>query len=407
MRRNQAFAIAALLGSLLLAGCVAPSAPAIPARAGDFVVADVEERGPDGSVVARIEGARWYLGPELPGRLPEGWTSERTRTATPGLVAAFDGLRPGESRVHWADAADAYGERSDAKVLRVAAVEAFPRVFERAGAPPTGSDPIASFFGLDLPAVVIAANGSAWTGRYDPAPEHAEAPLPQTPWHNERHSLWTSRLLRWDEEGMYVTHEARQGANATIGGLAYRVVSVGQEIVVDTNHPRAGENVTYAVRLREVVFAGPLATGLAPELRAQTLAGAPVELRDLAGRAVVLDFFASWCVTCQTQLLELSRARDRLPEDVAFVSVSVDPRERAQDVEQLVRDAHRLARREGHELRADWTFAVDPSGAAARDYAVYTLPKTVVVDPNGRIRASHSGILSADEIVATVRAVLP
>ncbi len=54
--------------------------------------------------------------------------------------------------------------------------------------------------------------------------------------------------------------------------------------------------------------------------------GAPIELKNYAGKPVVIEFFASWCPPCRTQLTELSKLHAKYAEKgLTIIAVSVDP----------------------------------------------------------------------------------
>ena len=73
------------------------------------------------------------------------------------------------------------------------------------------------------------------------------------------------------------------------------------------------------------------AAGAEPDLFADTLrdvvTGEEFRLADFAGRVIVLETMAVWCPLCTSQQEQLKRAREKLGDDVVFVSVDVDPNE--------------------------------------------------------------------------------
>jgi peroxiredoxin len=63
----------------------------------------------------------------------------------------------------------------------------------------------------------------------------------------------------------------------------------------------------------------------APAFSLQTPTGDTVSLDSLRGKAVLLEFFATWCPHCQAEAPHLAKlARELKPEGVEFVSVNAD-----------------------------------------------------------------------------------
>jgi peroxiredoxin len=156
---------------------------------------------------------------------------------------------------------------------------------------------------------------------------------------------------------------------------------------------------------------GPAAQGLAigaiaPEFSTQRadgstfrltdLDGKPVSLADLRGKAVWINFWASWCPPCQaeTPVLRQTAAtyRDR---GLAVVGISVQETN-ADDVR-----AYAL------KYSLGYTVAADLSGDIFHLYRVYALPTQFFIDPQGRISSIVQGPLDAESAAAHVEAILP
>lgn len=111
--------------------------------------------------------------------------------------------------------------------------------------------------------------------------------------------------------------------------------------------------------------------------------GPAVELP--AGRPVVVNFFASWCVPCREELPTLERASRQAAGSVAFVGVDVND-SRSKAVELL--DATGVTFPTGY----------DPDRAVATDYRLRGMPTTVFVDARGRVADVAHGRLSAPDL---------
>ena len=111
------------------------------------------------------------------------------------------------------------------------------------------------------------------------------------------------------------------------------------------------------------------------------LNGETVQLADLRGKPVVINFWATWCPPCieEMPLLEATAQRysDRL------VVVGVDYAEDAQTVQAFV-----------DTFGITFPIALDSDGAASAQYYVRSYPTTFFVDAEGVLRAQHLGALS-------------
>ena len=121
----------------------------------------------------------------------------------------------------------------------------------------------------------------------------------------------------------------------------------------------------------------------APVLRVAGVAGSRLDLRDLRGRPVVVNFWATWCVPCR-QELPLFAASARAHQPQGLTVVPVDYEESPEAVSRFWRD-----------LGLDLTPYLDPDGVGARAFGVGLqetgLPVTVLVDRHGVVRSVLPG----------------
>jgi peroxiredoxin len=126
------------------------------------------------------------------------------------------------------------------------------------------------------------------------------------------------------------------------------------------------------------------------------LDGNPVRLEDLRGKAVWINFFASWCPPCQGETPVLRDLAERY-EDQGLEVVAVSVQETTAD------DVRAYAER----YQLPYTIGFDGSGHAFHQYRVYALPTQFFLDRDGVIRFIAQGPLSEDGASQRIAAVLP
>ena len=110
----------------------------------------------------------------------------------------------------------------------------------------------------------------------------------------------------------------------------------------------------------------------APALSGRTLSGARIDAHQLAGRVIVVKFFAKWCEPCTRTLPEVERLHREHPK-VKVIGISLD--ERRADVDELVQT-----------FGLSFPVIQDRSHAITGKFRVRELPKTFVIDRRGTVR---------------------
>jgi thiol-disulfide isomerase/thioredoxin len=133
----------------------------------------------------------------------------------------------------------------------------------------------------------------------------------------------------------------------------------------------------------------------APAVTINDLDGKPVDLGTVLGKkAVLLEFWATWCPLCKALLPQLGRVRDAFGDRVELIGVNV-----------TVNDSKDRIRRYLAEHRPPFRVLFDEKGAGARAYDVPGTSFVVVVDPGGKVVYTGSG--EDQDLVAAVRRALP
>jgi len=121
--------------------------------------------------------------------------------------------------------------------------------------------------------------------------------------------------------------------------------------------------------------------GQAPNFVAQTMEGERFRLRDYRGEVVVVNVWATWCPPCRVEMpgfVDLQRELE--DEGVQFVGLSVD------------RGGASAVRPFAEEKNINFPQIIDPA-LAARHFPGEVVPRTYLIDKQGRIRYQHSGVL--------------
>ncbi|HYD18949.1 MAG TPA: DsbE family thiol:disulfide interchange protein [Patescibacteria group bacterium] len=122
--------------------------------------------------------------------------------------------------------------------------------------------------------------------------------------------------------------------------------------------------------------------------------GAPLESAKLrqADRPYLVNFFASWCLTCRAEQAVLAA----YARESGVLVYGIDYKDTRKDVSRWL-DAY------GNPFAA---VGFDDTGRVAIDWGVYGVPETFVVDSRGIIRYKHVGPLREEDITRLVRPVL-
>lgn len=99
--------------------------------------------------------------------------------------------------------------------------------------------------------------------------------------------------------------------------------------------------------------------------------GARHTLQALRGKVVVLEFWATWCGPCVANIPHLNQLADQFAGKVQFIAIDDEP---SATVKKFL---------SSHPMHA-WV-GLDQSQAIFRRYGVGSRPKTVVIDPTGKV----------------------
>ena len=123
----------------------------------------------------------------------------------------------------------------------------------------------------------------------------------------------------------------------------------------------------------------------APDFTLRTATGPNLRLQEQRGQVVLINFWATWCGPCRQEMPQLNKLYDKY-RSAGFVLLGIN----------IDDDAHR-ATDVAAKLGLKFPVLLDTDKAVSRLYDLGTMPTTVLIDRDGRVRHIHAGYLAGYE----------
>ncbi|WP_342349920.1 TlpA disulfide reductase family protein [uncultured Nitrospira sp.] len=110
-----------------------------------------------------------------------------------------------------------------------------------------------------------------------------------------------------------------------------------------------------------------------PTFQLRTLQGTPIHSDQLAGRVLILNFWATWCGPCKEEMPSLERLRQKFSKDqLTILAITSDIRPR--EIEAF-----------WQQLKLHFDVLLDEQEELSQALMVRNLPTTVIVDTHGHL----------------------
>jgi thiol-disulfide isomerase/thioredoxin len=152
----------------------------------------------------------------------------------------------------------------------------------------------------------------------------------------------------------------------------------------------------------------------APDFRLNVLDGPGTTKRlaksDLAGKIVLLDFWATWCGPCMAEMPDIAKLIEgyaKAGKPVVVVAVSIDQAEDGDDDEIRTKVEKTLKAKElDLQVSPVGKVALDSSLTVARAFKAEAIPQLVILDAKGVVRHVHIGVTERDTLTEEIDGLL-
>ena len=161
--------------------------------------------------------------------------------------------------------------------------------------------------------------------------------------------------------------------SALLGGVsALAGLTTGLFLGFERGYNRGVEDKNYRQKER------PARGDIAKDFSLTALDGKVYQLSQYAGKPVVLNFWETWCPPCRGEMPTLNNFARLYGDKVIALAVTTDES----------RNTEHYIRQNGF---SSFTVLLDKDGKVFRDYNITSIPKTFVIDTEGKIVEYASG----------------
>jgi cytochrome c biogenesis protein CcmG, thiol:disulfide interchange protein DsbE len=141
-----------------------------------------------------------------------------------------------------------------------------------------------------------------------------------------------------------------------------------------------------------------------PDVTFKNLDGQNVTLGEFKGKVVVVNFWATWCEPCQTEIPWMIGFQEKYAgQGFTMLGVAMDD-EGKSVVEPYVQKTQFDV--DGHSMTMNYPIVLGNDDLASKFGGLIGLPTTIVINRDGKIAKRFIGIVSHDELEKEIKALL-
>jgi peroxiredoxin len=125
--------------------------------------------------------------------------------------------------------------------------------------------------------------------------------------------------------------------------------------------------------------AAPVPGAAAPDFTLKALNGPNLRLNEQRGQVILVNFWATWCAPCRKEMPHLNRLAEKYGKS-GFLLLGIN-------IDDDAKNAADVAAR----LGLKFPVLLDTDKTVSKLYQLSTMPSTVVIDRNGKVRYLHRG----------------
>ncbi|MDR0137486.1 redoxin domain-containing protein [Metabacillus idriensis] len=123
-----------------------------------------------------------------------------------------------------------------------------------------------------------------------------------------------------------------------------------------------------------------------PQFELEMLNGENVQLDNVKGKKVMVNFWATWCPPCEAEMPEMQKLQNEHQDNLIVLAVNMTNAEKSrEDVESFI-----------SKRKLTFPVALDKDGRVSVQYEVYSYPTTYFLDEEGNIMNISRGAMTKE-----------